>query len=97
MPKKTKKQKIISQYRKKLKMIQRTNQVPTPAIVLNTPPNDIEHPITKEQPQALSKEDASLVFFFKSDLKKSLALIFFMIALEFFLYFATIKNYLKLF
>lgn len=93
MPKKTKKEKIIATYRRKLKLIQ-NQQINIPI----KQDNEISIPIPNaviEKKQSLSEDEQLITLFFFKDLKKSLILIIFIIALEFFLYFATIKQYLK--
>lgn len=95
MPKKTKKEKIIALYRKKLKLLKEIQ----PTISLNqTKKNEEKNPpttiinkpklkITLEQNQ--NKEEKTSDFFLK-DLKKSLILTGLMIALEIFIYFVRI-------
>jgi len=100
MPKKTKKQKIIAQYRKKIKLLETQSVQPHPPTVKKTS-------VVKEQnPQVNTKVPATetfdkqaadrLAIFFVSDFKKSLLLTLAIITLEILFYFATIRNYLKL-
>ena len=94
MPKKTKRDKIIAQYRKKLKLLQSIQSVPqsvpqsipqqpilsqTPSKSLKITPA-IEKNQTKEEDRLISK-------YFYQDFKKSLIFITVTIALEFSLYF----------
>ncbi len=88
MPKKTKKEKIIAAYRKRLKLLEEQQIEP------QTFPKKEEEIVISEVKPDLTKEDQTISHYFKSDLKKSLILIGFIIALEIFLYFATIKHYL---
>lgn len=99
MPKKTKKEKIIAEYRRKLKFIQNQKITISPVIEPSAVKKQEEiHPkiITHTKP-AHTEEDSLITSHFKSDFKKSLILIVFIIGLEIFLYFATIKQYLRLF
>jgi hypothetical protein len=95
MARKTKKEKIISQFRKQLMLLQ---------VQQKSPPlerKDVNPQVTKaiETPlkDSLSEKDWEISSYFVKDLKKSLVLITAIIALEFFLYFATINHYLRLF
>lgn len=92
MPKKTKKQKIIAQYRKKIKLLE-TKADLSPAVKI---PNK-KQPKEQETIKTTGADDSGKIAdFFIRDLKKSLFLSFAIIALEIILYFATINNYLKL-
>lgn len=88
MPRKTKKQKIIAEYRKKIYQLQ--TQLPVahqkPQTVLSAEPKTL--PSDAEQ---LPVEST----FFKSDLKKSLVISAAIITLEIIFYYATIYNYLR--
>lgn len=89
MPHKTKREKIIAEYRKRLRLLSPT---PVPTLqekIPEAPPE--KKPVIKE-----TDSDISATLYFKKDLKKSLLLIAIVITLEIFLYFATINNYLKL-
>lgn len=98
MPKKTKKQKIIAEYHKKIQLLQKQRY---PNIKTE---EKISTPIKKEEiiKESIKKEllstEAEIIIknFFYQDFKKSFILIATIVALEFFLYFATIKNYLRL-
>ena len=93
MPKKTKKQKIIAAYRKKLKLLQTNIPQPLPS----TP--TIEIRTTQPSGQPKEKEilpETKSSNFFITDFKKSLLLSFAIIALEIIFYYARIYNYLKL-
>ena len=83
MPKKTKKEKIIAEYHRKLKLLQ--NQ-----------PIRIVEKREKEESEKIIEEPPTNNKFFLIDLKKSIFLTVAIIALEILFYFATIKNYLKL-
>ncbi len=90
MPKKTKKEKIIAEYHRKLKLLQ--TQVPP---VYQEPIKVVEK-IDKEEPEEIIEVQPVNNKFFLIDLKKSVFLTVAIIALEILFYFATIKNYLKL-
>lgn len=99
MPKKTKKQKIIAAYRNRLQQlktlqpIEKINIVNKAEInrkVIITPKINISSAVSEP-----SNSDKVTTQYFFSDLKKSLLIIVFIIALEFVLYFATINNYLS--
>ncbi len=90
MPKKTKKEKIIAEYHRKLRLLQ--NQSPA---VYQQPIKVIEK-IEKEEPEKIIDEPPENNKFFLIDFKKSIFLTVAIIALEILFYFATIKNYLKL-
>ncbi len=92
MPKKTKKQKIIAQYRKKIKFLETKTEL-SPAVKI---PNK-KQPKEQETIKTTTADDSGKTAdFFIQDFKKSLFLSFAIIALEIILYFATINNYLKL-
>lgn len=93
MPKKSKKEKVIAAYHRKIKLI----NLQTPAVHVEEPLN-----LKKESKVVLEKkieidyqEDKAVRDFFFADLKKTLFLIFSIIVLEFGLYFVSINNYLK--
>lgn len=103
MPKKTKRQKIIAQYRKKIKLLETSfipSAISTPKPIDTPSPDKVinkEKPITTEKVKDLEIDKGNLLKgFFMSDFKKSLILSLAIIALEIIFYFATIKNYLKL-
>lgn len=88
MSKKTKKEKILAAYRKKLRLLEELNKQSTPLTVRSTPSSTFE---IKKQNKKTSKIkqyqlDSSPKYFFL-DLKKSLILIVIIIALEIGLYF----------
>lgn len=95
MPKKTKKEKILAEYRRRLKLLQlnQPNQLQEITPVINTVSNES---IEKKEPIIGNEEDALITSYFKKDFKKSLFLITIVITLEISLYFATINNYLRL-
>ncbi len=85
MPKKTKREKILAEYRRRLKLL--------------TTPTVAALPIArteKKEPIIETEADSLITSYFKKDFKKSLFLIAIVITLEISLYFATINNYLKL-
>ncbi|PIP14782.1 hypothetical protein COW98_05225 [Candidatus Roizmanbacteria bacterium CG22_combo_CG10-13_8_21_14_all_35_9] len=80
MPKKTKKEKILAEYRKKIKQLNQSLVVPAPQIKIPT--------IIKSRLNDQSTNDNKLLTYFFQDFKKSLFIIGFIIALEIGLYFA---------
>lgn len=102
MPKKTKKQKIIAAYRNRLQQLQASKLIEKTIInsknlteriednEVLTPKININYVISSP-----TGSDKITSQYFFSDLKKSLLIIVFIIALEFVLYFATINNYLS--
>ena len=90
MPKKTRKEKIQSQQRKQIKKITPVSTAPQQKQITHE-----ELKISKNPPlENLSNEEINIRKFFVSDLRKSLLIIGAIFALEFFLYFATMNNYL---
>lgn len=90
MPKKTKKEKIIAEYHRKLRQLQNQSfSTVQPSMKAVDEPK-------KEEPKKIIEESPTNNKFFLIDLKKSLFLTVAIIALEILFYFATIKNYLKL-
>jgi len=87
MPQKTKKEKIIAEYRRRLQMLQK-HEVTVPRVSPSQP-----LPTRNVTPQ---ENDFLIISYFKSDFTKSLILIAAVIALEISLYFANINNYFKL-
>ncbi len=87
MPKKTRKEKIIAQYRKKIKLLnQQTNHSLTEKKLLEK-----QHNVKKiEENNNLNKNNSSDNKYFFNDLKKSLIITFLIIALEISLYFANL-------
>lgn len=97
MPKKTKKEKIIAEYRKKLKLLQLSNThqlSSSPPISVDRKPT--ASPAPAKQMYVSSQEDQVISHYFTQDLKKSLLLIGGIIALEILLYFVSINNNLRL-
>ncbi len=93
MPKKTKKEKIIALYRRKLKLLEVTEQ--SPSIKKQLPSQDILITSTakKESKTTIDTEknnENQIASFFLSDLKKSLILTGLVITLEILLYFVRI-------
>lgn len=96
MPKKTKKEKIVAEYRKKLKLLQ-LSRVQTPSIVQLTPEKKTVIPhLPDKTDTVLSAEDKMIINNFTQDLKKSLLLIGSIVALEILLYFVSINTNLRL-
>jgi DNA polymerase/3'-5' exonuclease PolX len=104
MPKKTKQEKIIAQYRKKLKLLEQ-NSFNLPQIKKEPVNQKIDNfnsvnipskiPVLTDQKDSPELQTAKSNFV--ADFKKSLLLGLGIIALEIFLYFATINHYFKLF
>lgn len=96
MPKKTKKEKIIAQYRRKLKLLERLQAPPSfnKEVISNQnskkATNKTELNITFEKKN--EDKDIKTVSFFLADLRKSFILIGIIIALEILLYFVRIIN-----
>ncbi len=97
MPKRTKREKIISDYRKRLKLLHDNKiiiQRSSPLVPLS---QSTELNRDEKKPKVIEIEnDFQTAVYFKKDFKKSLILIAAVIALEISLYFASINNYLKL-
>jgi len=94
MPKKTKKEKILADYRKKLRIIQQQIQQKDTQNIIEKKEIPVEKKpsIMRKKPEAITEaitiEEKNLINYnFFHDLKKSLLLSFFLIALQFFLYF----------
>jgi len=102
MPKKTRKEKIIAEYRKRLKLLQLNQN--NASYIPSVPEKPIESSTLSQKPETIQKkektygneEDSLITSYFKKDFQKSLLLIAIVITLEISLYFATINNYLKL-
>lgn len=91
MPKKTKKEKLLARYHKKLRLLENRQTVnpPVQAKIINEvsmPP--VESKIKTPINEPLTQEHKQLDQYFFSDLKKSLLLITLIIGLEISLYFA---------
>jgi len=89
MPKKTKKEKILAEYRKKLKLLQQ-QALSTLKIEEKKEVNLTLKSQIKISPKKIEKEFTSLPSYFLNDLKNSLLLSFLLIAFEIFLYFAKV-------
>jgi hypothetical protein len=89
MPKKTKKEKILAEYRRKLKLLKEST-VFTPKPQPTAKKEEKISPQSPISPQTkkLNKEDNFISSYFVNDLKKSFLISFLLIALEIFLYFA---------
>lgn len=91
MSKKTKKEKIIAAYRRKMKLLEQK--------VINEPQEALLTPLTlpvkkitqnRQQPE----EENKIRQYFLKDLKKSFMVIFLIITLEIIIYYASINKYL---
>jgi len=93
MPKKTKKQKIIAAYRNRLQQLQTLQSIEKTNLINKTEieREEMINPKINEAPVISSPTNSDKITtqYFFSDLKKSLLIIVFIIALEFVLYFAT--------
>ena len=94
MPKKTRREKLISANRKKIRLLQQLNE-PQSVIDENQSKKSPIQQVLKEEYHPDSREMALKTFFIK-DLRKSLLLSGLIIALEIIVYFGTISNYFKL-
>lgn len=84
MPKKTKREKVIAAYHKKMKLLERKEEI-------------IPRELPKIRTLNVGVvENTYMVSYFFSDLKKSVLLILIIITLEIGFYFATINNYFGL-
>ena len=81
MPKKTKKEKLLALYHRKIHLLK--NKQTTAPVTVSTAPSSVPVTITDQETKALP-----LSQYFFSDLKKSLILISLIIGLEISLYFA---------
>lgn len=99
MPKKTRKEKLISAERKKNRLLQQLNH-PITIDINFSPPQTTQ--VNKsgvlkiQEKNSFGEKDEAEKKFFIQDLRKSLLLIIFIIALEIIIYFGTINNYLRL-
>lgn len=99
MPRKTKKQKILSEYRRKLKQLE---ELKNSSIKISSQPAIFPHSFTSQQPNYLSlspiqkkplfslEENQSLVQFTISDLKKTLWLTLLIVGLEFLVFYLNV-------
>ncbi|OGK25873.1 hypothetical protein A3A46_02450 [Candidatus Roizmanbacteria bacterium RIFCSPLOWO2_01_FULL_37_13] len=104
MARKTKEEKRIAAYRKKLKLLQQITEVSPERI--NTErsrssrereismANEIKPPEIEKTKETADTQPQGLYFI--KDLRKSLLIIFLIITLEIIIYFASIKDYLRL-
>jgi hypothetical protein len=91
MPKKTKKEKILAEYRRKLKLLKESTVfTPKPQPTIKNKKEEKILPQSPILPQTkkLNKEDNFISSYFVNDLKKSFLISFLLITLEIFLYFA---------
>lgn len=107
MPRKTKKQKIIASYRKKLQLIQEQQHRPSryQTIAISTPPSTQIKQSTQRTQQTTSREktenksvspnayDIYLKTRTFTDLKKTLIITLFVLTLEFLVFYANLKGY----
>lgn len=106
MPKKTKREKIIAAYHKKLKLLQLQNKIIPNSVEISTEKNTLI-PISNTINQASTfsiknnfeniTEDETISKYFKKDFTKSSIIISIIILLEFSLYFASINHNLGFF
>ncbi len=103
MPKKTRREKVIAAYRKKLKLLKQMDKPATPQLDASfakgepvEEPTSAPSPLKIEEKYPTSQEDTTLKTYFIKDLRKSLLLIAFIIALEIIIYFGTINHYFRL-
>ncbi len=96
MPKKTKKQKIIAEYRKKIKLLAQTVSSPLSSSEQKPQSNETKTKLVSpgKKIETGTAEDEIIKNYFIQDFKKSFIVIFLIIALEIILYFVSIKNYL---
>lgn len=85
MPKKTKKEKILAEYRKRLKIIEQQIQQKNIQPIIEKKGPQIRKQTT---PTITMNKKIAFNYNFLQDLKKSFLISFLLIALEFFLYFA---------
>jgi hypothetical protein len=91
MPKKTKKEKILAEYRKKLKLLKESPVfTPKPQPTAKKEEKILPQSSISPQTKKLNKEDNFISSYFVNDLKKNLLISFLLIALEIFLYFAKV-------
>lgn len=90
MPRKTKKEKIIAEYRRKLQRLQ-----PNPVVREKTvsPPVDIEPAPARPSPMT-SEYDNKLYRFTLTDMRKTLIITLAILALEFLVFYASLKGIL---
>lgn len=97
MPKKTREEKIVARYRKKIRLLEQQAHSPSIETINKITKPNPKPPIIKEPTQSIdkisasTKTDESLRKFFVKDLTKSLLLIVLIVALEISLYFVRIK------
>jgi len=82
MPKKTKKEKILAEYRKKIKLLNRS----LTRLLASAKPESTKTPVVANEPP--NKENSQFLFYFRQDFRKSFLIVIFIIALEIGLYFA---------
>lgn len=83
MPKKTKKEKLLAVYRKKLRLLEQANKQP-----LSKMPEPASSLISETVSKTIINEQTVAPRYFFTDLRKSLILVVIIIALEISLYFA---------
>jgi len=98
MPKKTKKEKIISEYRKRIRLLQQYSS-PESTQTLSPTVSEVKKPANNHQQTTVEihvdEKELQLKTFFFKDLKRSALFISLIIALEIIIYFGTISNYFK--
>jgi phenylalanyl-tRNA synthetase alpha subunit len=93
MPKKTKKQKVLSEYRKKIQEINiQTNQAQNLKYSPQTPQNYIEKKATQPVTYVLNDYEKQLAKFTFSDLRKTIIISLIILVLEFLIFFANLNH-----
>lgn len=92
MPKKTRREKVLAEQRKRERFLHIQNVVPPENKSIESIPIQIKEAAYQQLKTYLSDEEVVIKSYFFIDLRKSLILISFVIALEFFFYFVSIKN-----
>jgi len=94
MPKKTREQKIIAQYRNRLKLLEQKQTVSQPEAVPESIPTVIKQGLNLEKKPVIdeSKEDNRYRKFFVVDFKKSIIVIILIILIELVFYYFGIKK-----
>ncbi len=91
MPKRTKREKIIAEYRKRMRLLQQMN-LSSVQSVQKEEQTEENKPLSQSLPPAGDSSEAVKKFFI-GDLKKSFIFIIIIIALEIIVYFGTISKY----
>ena len=89
MPKKTKKQKIMAEYRKKIQTLQIDKNIPIEKKQFIT---EVKNENNNKIKYSLSEQDKIVATHTLSDLKKTLIITSIILLLEFFIFFANLKH-----